>query len=573
MSRALVIGLDCAPPELVFERWRDELPVLRGLMEQGTYGVLRSCDPPITVPAWTSMTSSRSPGTLGIYGFRNRRSRSYEDLVFADSRAVRVPRVWDLASARGRSVIVLGVPQTYPVSAVNGVMVACFLAPNSRTSPHTHPQEMRSEIHDLVGEYMTDVPDFRTDDKERLRAEIEDMTEKRFRVAEHLLETRPWDLFFMVEMGTDRVQHGFRRFFDPLHRLYEAGNQFEQVALDYYRALDEKVGRLLRFADEETAVLVVSDHGAKRREGAICVNEWLRQEGYLTLKREPAEPTRLNADVVDWERTAAWGEGGHYGRLYLNVAGREPRGVVGPADFDSVREELKRKLEAVRDDRNRPLRTVAHRPEDLYPESQGAAPDLLVYFDDLYWRSNGQVGTDSLHVFENDTGPDDANHAHEGLYLLAADGVRAGPGPQCDLRDIAPTLLSLSWASRFPARWRARPSDSLLARPLLLRQERVPLAQEGRAIEQRGDIGGCEYAFLRGEVVDLIRRRKIEPVLAGLARLHRGELDHLARDDDENARFGCRLGEIAGPGLVDEGAVPEHRVRPHEEEIHRLDGM
>src|SRR3990170_8076577 len=77
--RVLVIGLDCAPPELVFERWRDELPVLRGLMERGTYGVLRSCDPPITVPAWTSMTSSRSPGTLGMYGFRNRRSRSYDD--------------------------------------------------------------------------------------------------------------------------------------------------------------------------------------------------------------------------------------------------------------------------------------------------------------------------------------------------------------------------------------------------------------------------------------------------------------------------------------------------------------
>jgi predicted AlkP superfamily phosphohydrolase/phosphomutase len=442
-SRALVIGLDCAPPELVFERWRDELPVLRGLMKQGTYGVLRSCDPPITVPAWTSMTSSRSPGTLGIYGFRNRRSRSYDDLAFADSRAVCVPRVWDLLSARGRSVIVIGVPQTYPVNEVNGVMVACFLTPNTRTSPYTHPTELRDEIHDLVGDYMPDVPDFRTDDKERLRADIEDVTEKRFRVAEHLLATRPWDLFFMVEMGTDRIQHGFRRFFDPLHRLYEVDNRFEHVALDYYRALDERIGRLLRFADDDTAVLVVSDHGAKRREGAICVNEWLRQEGYLTLKREPAQATRLNADLVDWERTAAWGEGGHYCRLFLNVAGREPQGVVRPADYDRVREDLQTRLEALGDDRGRPLATVAHRPEDLYPESNGVAPDLLVYFGDLYWRSNGQVGTDSLHVFENDTGPDDANHAHEGVYVLAADGVRPGAGPERDLRDIAPTLLAL----------------------------------------------------------------------------------------------------------------------------------
>ena len=54
------------------------------------------------------------------------------------------------------------------------------------------------------------------------------MTEKRFRVAEHLLETRPWDLFFMVEMGTDRIHHGFWRFTDPEHRLYEPGNRVRE---------------------------------------------------------------------------------------------------------------------------------------------------------------------------------------------------------------------------------------------------------------------------------------------------------------------------------------------------------
>jgi len=178
-------------------------------------------------------------------------------------------------------------------------------------------------------------------------------------------------------------------------------------------------------------------------QGAICVYEWLRREGYLRLKCDPVEPTRLSPNLVDWERTAAWAEGGHYCRLFLNVAGREPWGVVGTMDYERLREELKTKLEALGDDRGRPLRTIAHRPEELYPELNGVAPDLLVYFGDLDWRSNGQVGAESLHVLENDTGPDDANHAHEGLYVLAADGVRAGPGPERDLRDIAPTLLAL----------------------------------------------------------------------------------------------------------------------------------
>ncbi len=178
-------------------------------------------------------------------------------------------------------------------------------------------------------------------------------------------------------------------------------------------------------------------------DGGICVNEWLRREGYLVLKAEPAGPTSFTPNLVDWERTTAWGEGGYYCRLFLNVAGREPRGLVAPEDYESVRSELKAKLEALGDEQGRPIGTIAHRPEELYPERKGIAPDLLVYFGDLYWRSVGQVGTGRVHVFENDTGPDDANHAFEGLYVLVADGVPAGRGPERDLRDVAPTLLTL----------------------------------------------------------------------------------------------------------------------------------
>ncbi|MEO8349537.1 MAG: alkaline phosphatase family protein, partial [Acidobacteriota bacterium] len=389
------------------------------------------------------MTSSRSPGALGFYGFRNRKDHSYDALTFANSSSVRVPRVWDLVSGAGRPVVVLGVPQTYPPSEVNGVMVSCFLTPDVKRNQYTYPPELKQEIEDLVGEYMVDVPNFRTNDKDRLLEDLETMTARRFTLAEHLIETRPWDLFFLVEMGTDRIHHGFWRFTDPDHRLYEPGNPYQDAMLSYYRRLDEKLSRLLAKAGEDTAVLVVSDHGAKRIDGGICVNEWLRREGYLTLKEEPAEPSALRPDMVDWSRTTAWGDGGYYCRLFLNVAGREPEGTVAPEDYERMRYELKTKLEELGDDQGRPIGTVAHRPEDLYEERNGVAPDLMVYFGDLLWRSVGQVGTGTVHVFENDTGPDDANHAHEGLYILAASGVEAGPGPERDIRDVAPTLLEL----------------------------------------------------------------------------------------------------------------------------------
>ena len=257
------------------------------------------------------------------------------------------------------------------------------------------------------------------------------MTEKRFRLAEHLLETRPWDLFFMVEMGTDRIHHGFWRFTDsraPAVRARQSVRARDARLLPAARRARSR--GCCAFADDDTAVLVVSDHGAKRMDGGICVNEWLRREGYLVLREEPSEPTRLTPDLIDWSRTVAWGEGGYYCRLFLNVDGREPEGVVSADDYERVRSELKERLEALGDDQGRPIGTVAHRPEDLYAEARGIAPDLLVYFGDLYWRSVGLVGTGTVHVFENDTGPDDANHAHEGLYMLVADGVPAGPGTQ-----------------------------------------------------------------------------------------------------------------------------------------------
>jgi predicted AlkP superfamily phosphohydrolase/phosphomutase len=454
MSRVLVIGLDCAAPQLVLDRWRGELPVLNSLAERGRHGVLRSCDPPITVPAWSVMSSSRSPGALGIYGFRNRADHSYDGLQIADSRAVRVPRVWDIASAHERNVVVLGVPGTYPPKRVNGVMVSCFLTPDVTTSRYTHPPELAQEISDVVGHYMVDVENFRTDDKDRLLADIETMTSRRFSLAEHLLTTRPWDLFFMVEMGTDRIHHGFWRYFDTEHRLYEPGSRFESAMLDYYRRLDQKLGALLRHVegDDGVHVLVVSDHGAKRMDGGIRVNEWLRREGYLVLRSEPTAPTRLTPDMVDWQRTVAWGEGGYYCRLFINVAGREPQGVVAPEEYERVRTELRERLEALGDERGRPIGTIAHRPEDLYPDGRaGVAPDLLVYFGDLSWRSLGRVGEDGIHAFENDTGPDDANHAHEGMYLIAGPSVDPGPGEERDIRDVAPTILSLMGLPAPPA--------------------------------------------------------------------------------------------------------------------------
>ena len=441
--KAMIIGFDCAEPSLLLERWREELPVLSGLVARGAYGRLRSVVPPITVPAWSCMMASRTPGDLGIYGFRNRSDHSYDGLFIANGTAVREPRLWDLATRAGKPSIVLGVPGTYPPRPLNGVLVSCFLTP-SRDEQYTFPPMLRREIDAVVGEYLFDCENFRTDDKDDLLRQVYEMTDRRFRLADHLLETKPWELFAMVEMGPDRMYHGFWKHMDPEHHGHEPGNPYEHAILDYHRHLDTLFGRLLRHADDDTAVLVVSDHGGQRMDGGIRVNEWLRREGFLATVREPDGVEKLHDVGVDWSRTQAWSEGGYYARVFFNVKGREPEGVLEPEEVPAFAARLRAALEAIPDHEGRRLGTRVFAPDELYPEVNGIPPDLIVHFGDLAWRSVGTIGgSDGLHVFENDTGPDDANHAQEGLFVLVAPGVEPGPRTGAELLDVAPTVLEL----------------------------------------------------------------------------------------------------------------------------------
>ncbi len=441
--KVALIGLDCAAPELVFERWREELPHLKQLMDRGVYGRLESVHPPITVPAWACMMTSKDPGQLGIYGFRNRKDHSYQGYGFANASAITHDLVWDLLGRAGKRVILLGVPPSYPPKPVNGIQVGCFLTPSTE-SPYTYPPEVKWEVEKVAGGYVLDVEGFRTDEKGALLRRIYDKTRKHFAVAQHFLKTRPWDFFMMVEMGVDRIHHGFWKYMDPAHHKNTPGNPYEHAIREYYRYVDGEVGELLALLPDETVILVVSDHGAKKMDGGICFNEWLIQRGYLALKTYPNQRTPIDKVEIDWSKTKAWGDGGYYGRLFLNVRGREPQGTLDPRDVEKVRSDLIAEIEAIQDPSGRNIGSRAYRPEDLYRECRGVPPDLLVYFGNLDWRSVGAVGMQTIHTFENDTGPDDANHAQHGICILA--DPRNGHSKIHEglhLMDCAPTILGL----------------------------------------------------------------------------------------------------------------------------------
>jgi len=479
--KILVLGLDCAAPEILLQDER--LIHIRRLMEMGLYGRLESVVPPITVPAWMCMATSRDPGSLGVYGFRNRVDHSYAGLGFVNSRSIRELAIWDQVAREGGRSVTVGVPPSFPPRKINGICVGGFLTPDTASDVFTHPAEISDEIRALVGEYPVDVKGFRTDDKEWLRDQIFEMSRTQFRVVRHLMAEKEWDYFQFVDIGLDRVHHGFWKYYDTRHRQHEPGNPYESVIPDYYLHLDHEIGRVLELLAEDTAVLVVSDHGARALDGGFCVNEWLVDQGLLVLNRYPDEITPFSGLDVNWGQTKVWSEGGYYARVFFNVKGREPEGVVEPSEYEAFRDEIAARFRATVDENGEPLGTLVFKPEEVYQNVRNVAPDLIVHFGALAWRSIGGVGYPAVHIQENDTGPDDCNHAQFGAFVLAGAGCPAlGELNGVHLLDIAPTLLDLGGYD-------------------------VPDSMQGRSLVEGVRVGGGQAGELSVEAEEIIRRR------------------------------------------------------------------
>ena len=473
-----VLGLDCGAPEIIFQDER--LVHIRRLMDVGAYGRLESVIPPITVPAWMCMATSQDPGSLGVYGFRNRTAYSYDEMGFVNSSSIKEWAIWDQLARLGKKSIVAGVPPGYPPRQINGISIGCFLTPDTRTCEFTYPAGIKAELEKLVGEYPVDVKNFRTDDKERLRREIFEMNDKQWKAVRWLLSEHEWDYFQFVDIGLDRMHHGFWNFFDKQHINYVAGNPYEQVIPEYYLRLDEQIGSVLELLDKDTVVLIASDHGAQRLDGGFAVNEWLVREGLLVLDSYPQEATPFSQLKVNWARTKVWSEGGYYARVFFNVEGREPQGVIPSGEYEAFQKEMKSRFEALQDDQGLPLHSLVVNPKEIYRATRNVPPDLIVFFGNLGWRSIGTVGHHQLHLRGNDTGPDGCNHAQFGMFILAApNSPLRGEYQGARLLDMAPTLLDLAGFD-IP--------DSMQGQSLVSKQPTKPSSSASQNAEQEATV-------------------------------------------------------------------------------------
>jgi predicted AlkP superfamily phosphohydrolase/phosphomutase len=448
-KKVVMIGLDGLNPDLVYQ-WKGELPNLSKLMEKGIYGKIKSTVPPITPQAWSCILTGKNPGHFGYWDFTYRDDYSYgqSELVNSRVRDERVDTIYEILSGYNKKVAIINVPVTYPPPEIpGGYSISSFMIPNLNKQ-FTHPASLKKKIEKIIGQYIIDAStsdmNFRQMDKEVVLKRIYDMDKQRFELTKYFIKEKKCDFVFTVIMGTDRMPHLFYRYFDKNHRRYTPHPKYESALKNHYKFCDESIGEILNLVDEDTAMIVTSDHSVQRLDGRINLNEWLIKEGYMKLRKRPERPTSLMQVDIDWSQTKAWATG-FTGQLYLNVKGRESQGIVDSQDYERLLDELAEKLKAITDEKGESLDTKVYRRKDIHSgEYAKFGPDLFVYFDNCYWNISELIGYDSIYSYDTPKGPDDGGHGPFGFFAMAGKGVpKRGKVSDADLLDIAPTVLHL----------------------------------------------------------------------------------------------------------------------------------
>lgn len=491
--------MDGASPDLI-ERWMDDLPNLKKIKENGVFGSLNSTIPPFSCPAWNCFMTGKNPGKIGIFDFQVGLGQfdvsSYPaivNLTYQDSLSF-----WDIISDVGLKVGIINVPLTYPPTELNGFMVSGFLTPPDATD-YTYPEELRDEIYRFIPNYEpTEFVEMTAPELMRRREEgfldanslcIENTS----RISDYLLRNKRWDVFVTVFTPLDRLQHYFWHHMDENHPKYDESQaqKYRNVIKDFYQKLDGIIGELEGKLDEETNIIIMSDHGFGPAYGYFHINNFLRESGFLSVEKpgrikvfsnyilkgskhllrfiaklgilelpfikgailgekswirkltpknikleHPYMRSRSFLDI-DWKNTKAYAFGNN--KIFINLKGRESKGIIEEGDeYEKIVRELKDALYGVRSPlTGKPLFAKIYEKKEIYKgKHTKEAPDLVVMGKEISFK----MGTGKGEVFEI-PGLQSGDHRQEGLIMMKGPDIKGGKRISADILDIAPTVL------------------------------------------------------------------------------------------------------------------------------------
>lgn len=484
--RTLIVGLDGATFDLIEPLVQAEyLPTLARLMAHGIHGPLRAWPNMNSEAGWSSLVTGYNPGQHGIYHLatRTQRDHTWRPATAADRKS---DPFWRLLSAAGQRVGIINVPLSYPADPVNGFMLSGMHTPSVHSPGFAYPPDLPEELQRQGIDYVIDVPnpaDLCYRDPQRALQEAQRMVSARSRTILHLMRTRPWDVLLAVFHVTDILQH----FFWPDEDGAVENDDWTPMRR-IYQQIDSFLSDALALTDENTTVLLVSDHGFGRAHlGRRCLNQLLAQLGLLRYRQggrrlksqllkdsllfgrklipywlqDPLARAfpRLHGRAlhesefsgIDWSHTQAFTRL-YGGRVYINLEGREAEGIVPIEEYGILHERIRGILLNLTDPAtgSHVVRAV-YRREDVYhgPYVEQAA-DLLIEWDDsvlrdsLCYRVAGKSITVQSPGRRGRAKWVSGLHRPQGIFIAYGPHIkqRATVANAC-LYDIAPTILYL----------------------------------------------------------------------------------------------------------------------------------
>ncbi|WP_420631966.1 alkaline phosphatase family protein [Candidatus Leptofilum sp.] len=500
MPKILMIALDGATLDLL-NPWMagGELPLLKRLFDEGAGGELLSTVPWATPTAFASLATGTNPGQHGIYDFGKLIGGDYTAFVPTNGRHIIGHSLWKLLSDAGLSSLVINMPMTYPAEAINGRLVAGIPYPGS--SPQLcHPQNLLRELADHGWDLARNASDDLGGSYADYFAGLIELVKTRGEAGAWLLQQDQPDFTALHFLETDQAQHRFWQFMkgEPRH---DPNGPHTDAILRLYHVVEQAMAQILAAVDDDTILCVMSDHGFGPTRHQVWLNNWLHQNGFLALKpglgvrfkqmlyrlglspatiREAA-PERLKLAILqfferqkgralaseleadnavqkkglldrlterlaidfydlDWSQTCAFSTGTTaVGYVWLNVAGRDPQGIVQIGeDYEQTRQQIAAALRqwgAVGE--------VLFREEVWQGVQLTDAPDIIVRWaadttDARYFQTRF-----SSHHLIKPVPNDYASHRPDGMFVWHGSGVREGLQVDADLLDLTPTFLWL----------------------------------------------------------------------------------------------------------------------------------
>ncbi len=462
MPRVLLIGWDGADWRILEPLLeRGDLPNLQALIDRGQRAVLRSTVPTHSWAAWPSFLTGVNPADHGVYDILETVPGTHKQYPVT-YRSIRARTFVEDLSAAGKTAIYADVPLMFPPPEIRGRVIAGGVLPKGRT--YTHPADLPETLERAGVPWVINGMSWTTfrNRPDPYLDEALEITAKRIRATEWLMDNTDWDLAASVWVSVDRTQHALSNYVAPDHPDYaeNAKTALGARVRRIYQQLDEAIGSFVSRAREDDLILFISDHGFQSVTRTINMDRLLHELGYLEFSasnvvfgpmqwgavrkvaRKVYDLLGLHGKVslpqaVNWSRTKAFttirstGEG-----VSINLAGREPDGIVDPADFERLRDEIMERLAAFVDPKTgrKPTKAV-HKREDVFQgEHADRAPDILLEPAEGYSLTHAKSAIEDADWISGD-------HRPEGVIVAVGPNVRPFEQPPL-LVDLAPTILA-----------------------------------------------------------------------------------------------------------------------------------